>query len=470
MLPVFDQTEQPDLDAPLNPEFPAPTALLRPFGAQFLLSRQGELTAASYSGNTAVGTPAGKGVRFAGGSSDGALFTSNRLLNRGLYSCAVKFRLEALGANQSLAAFNAGGALALRINTSDQLELLADSVAVLDVSTQTFRLGTIYTVVLTIYAGTTLVFVNGQLWIRFAGVRDLQATDQCYSLGRRGTGLSGQALTGSYIEAAFWNPDASLSPFGNVYNGLLSPKQAQELSCDYNQLFTYQAPQISSVSTGSGTTISATVGNAVAAGAQATISAGRTVAAGIGNAVANGKQASVSAGTTVNAGKGNAVAQGLPATIQTGGYINAGVGNAVAAGRTASISTGTTISCGVGAAQAIGWRASITNQQTYSVGYGDLSHVRKKVRKAARKRLVVVEAKVVEPTRPLAPLVIREDEILRPEPRRAAIIEPHWEAAPVPIPEPTIADVLSELRALRAELRDDRTARKKRTNLGLMLL
>lgn len=236
MLPVFEFTDQPDLDCPLNPEFPAPSVLLRPFGPGFLLSRQGEITAASYSGNTAVGSPAGKAVRFAGGASDGALFTSNRPLNRSLYSCAVKFRLEVLGVNQVVMAFNGSVSLNLRINTSDQLDLVADGVAVLDTSSFTFRLGTVYTLVLTVFAGSTFVFVNGQRIIAFAGVRDLQATDQSYSLGRRGPGLTTQALQGSFIEAAFWNPNAPLTS-EHAYGGILTPVEAYLLSIDYNQLF-----------------------------------------------------------------------------------------------------------------------------------------------------------------------------------------------------------------------------------------
>lgn len=222
------------------------------------------------------------------------------------------------------------------------------------------------------------------------------------------------------------------------------------------------------VSSGGGTTINAGIGNAVAAGSQATISAGRTIAAGVGAAVAAGRQASISAGTTVNAGKGNAVAQGLQASIQSGGYIAAGVGNAVAAGRAAGISAGTTISAGVGTAQAIGWRATITNQQTYSVAYGDLSHGQKKRRKKLRKVAVALEPAPAPAPRPLAPLVIREEEILRKGPAPAPQA-PRREPPPVQA-EPTIADVLTELRALRAELADDRKLRRSNERARMFLL
>lgn len=244
-------TDQPDLDAPLNPEFPAPAVLLRPFGPTQLLSGQGRITASTYSGCTAVGSPGGKGIRIAGGASDGILHTSVALLNRTLYSCAVKFRLEQLGVNQYVAALNAFGGLGLRINTSDQLDLLADGVLVLDTSTFTFRLGTIYTLVLTVYAGSTFVYVNGQRIIAYAGVRDIDTTAQCYALGRRGSGLTTQVMTGTIIEAAFWDPNATLgTDGGSMWGGILTPVQAYNLSTNYNLLFSTYVPDYAKKASG----------------------------------------------------------------------------------------------------------------------------------------------------------------------------------------------------------------------------
>lgn len=69
---------------------------------------------------------------------------------------------------------------------------------------------------------------------------------------------------------------------------------------------------------GGDTTIGATVGNAVAAGATATVSSAVVISATVGNAVAVGITAAINAaGATISATVGNAVATGVTATIQT---------------------------------------------------------------------------------------------------------------------------------------------------------
>lgn len=105
----------------------------------------------------------------------------------------------------------------------------------------------------------------------------------------------------------------------------------------------------------SGTTVSCTVGNAVAAGAAALIQI--AVQAGVGNAVADGATANIYQGATVQATVGNAVADGSTAAIKRA--ISAGVGNAVADGSTATISSGLLISATTGAGIADGLLATI---------------------------------------------------------------------------------------------------------------
>lgn len=120
-----------------------------------------------------------------------------------------------------------------------------------------------------------------------------------------------------------------------------------------------------------GVTLDCTVGNAVAAGAQANISAGTTINASVGNAAAAGSQANISAGTTINASVGNAVAEGAQASITSGTTLDCTVGNAVAAGAQATISAGTTINAGVGNAVAAGVQASITTGFTLECTVGN---------------------------------------------------------------------------------------------------
>lgn len=120
-----------------------------------------------------------------------------------------------------------------------------------------------------------------------------------------------------------------------------------------------------------GVTLDCTVGNAVAAGAQANISAGTTINASVGNAAAAGSQANISAGTTINASAGNAVAAGAQASITSGITLDCTVGNAVAAGAQATISAGTTINASVGNAVAAGVQASITTGFTLECTVGN---------------------------------------------------------------------------------------------------
>ena len=92
-----------------------------------------------------------------------------------------------------------------------------------------------------------------------------------------------------------------------------------------------------------------------------TVGSGTTIPAGVGNAVASGAAANIVMPTNVAAGVGNAAAQGLAAAISNGRYVNAGLGNVVAAGMPAAVSFVQVISCQPGNAGAEGLAASILN-------------------------------------------------------------------------------------------------------------
>lgn len=120
-----------------------------------------------------------------------------------------------------------------------------------------------------------------------------------------------------------------------------------------------------------GTTINATVGNAVAAGSAATVSSAITVAATTGNAAAAGSTASVASSITIAATVGNAAAAGSTAAIESSVTIGAGIGDAVAAGTTASITTGASVDCTVGDAVATGAQATISSAITIAANVGN---------------------------------------------------------------------------------------------------
>ena len=154
-----------------------------------------------------------------------------------------------------------------------------------------------------------------------------------------------------------------------LFSRVVSPAEIRGLSDRPWKVFARNRKPRAGGSTG--VTLDCTVGNAVAAGAQANISAGTTINASVGNAAAAGSQANISAGTTINASVGNAVAEGAQASITSGTTLDCTVGNAVAAGAQATISAGTTINAGVGNAVAAGVQASITTGFTLECTVGN---------------------------------------------------------------------------------------------------
>lgn len=122
-------------------------------------------------------------------------------------------------------------------------------------------------------------------------------------------------------------------------------------------------PQIAAAS---GTTISATPGNATADGITASIQSATTIAATPGNATANGVTASIA--QTIVTSPGNAVADGVSASVAR--TIVTPPGNAVADGVAANISTGsgTTISTTPGNAVADGYTAALNRIFGMEVG------------------------------------------------------------------------------------------------------
>ena len=108
--------------------------------------------------------------------------------------------------------------------------------------------------------------------------------------------------------------------------------------------------------------ISCTVGNAVAAGLQVGVSNAGHIFCSVGNAVAGGKTATVTQETVISCTIGGAVAEGLQAGVHQGVIIHTTVGDAIADGKTAEVATSgeTRISTTVGNAIAAGMDATVT--------------------------------------------------------------------------------------------------------------
>jgi len=116
--------------------------------------------------------------------------------------------------------------------------------------------------------------------------------------------------------------------------------------------------------------IDAGIGQAIAAGVQASIVDSTVISCVVGEASAHGLGAQVLAGTTIEAAIGEAVAQGLDAQIIVSAAIEATVGAAVAAGLPAGISQPAEITCGIGVALAHGLQFSLSVTTTIAAGVG----------------------------------------------------------------------------------------------------
>lgn len=121
---------------------------------------------------------------------------------------------------------------------------------------------------------------------------------------------------------------------------------------------------------GSGTTVSAGIGAAEAAGHAAAVTLPKVVAAGVGLGDAAGHAATVTRPTPVAVGVGVAVAAGAAAAITRPTPVAAGVGAATAQGHTAAINLGLTVACGVGGAVAAGHPAQIGSATIVAAGVG----------------------------------------------------------------------------------------------------
>ena len=110
-----------------------------------------------------------------------------------------------------------------------------------------------------------------------------------------------------------------------------------------------------------GTTVSATLGTAVAAGFTAGVNANTTVSATLGTAAAAGFTAGVNANTTVSATLGTAAAAGFTAGVNANTIVTATLGTAVADGFAAAITYAQVVLATPGVATADGFTATITN-------------------------------------------------------------------------------------------------------------
>lgn len=212
--------DQPQLNVGLSERLPTPFCVARPLGNSWRAEtyRGAVLTSVTTYGTVARAlSRAGEGLSY---GSAGSLFTfgsAGTNWSRTSWCFAGSFMTTATGANQTIVSINGDlSGLQLRINTSQQIDLLAEANALLSTSSLTVSANAIYyySVCSSALLGTTEVWLNGQRWITYAGTIDNKdpATAMRFYLGRRLTSAS-EMFTGSMFGPhAFWALAAGLIP------------------------------------------------------------------------------------------------------------------------------------------------------------------------------------------------------------------------------------------------------------------
>ena len=116
------------------------------------------------------------------------------------------------------------------------------------------------------------------------------------------------------------------------------------------------------VTAGGGTTITGTIGTAVASGFTGTVNANRTIAGALGTATASGFRGVVNANRTISGALGTAVASGLAGNVNANRTIAGALGTATASGFQGTVTNdnSTTITGSLGTAVASGFTGGIS--------------------------------------------------------------------------------------------------------------
>ena len=163
------------------------------------------------------------GIYMSGG---GVMHTLAAQPDRQVYAMALRFQQLATATTQTIFGINgADNCTQVRINTSEQLELLAEASALLQTSsTAPFgvtRVVHTLVVVCPTTSGSTYFYLNGKLLMSYAGAVDNKLLSKYVTFGRRGG--SGETLTGVIFDAVMWSGAGNVPTLG----------QAQEISQDY---------------------------------------------------------------------------------------------------------------------------------------------------------------------------------------------------------------------------------------------
>lgn len=145
------------------------------------------------------------------------------------------------------------------------------------------------------------------------------------------------------------------------FNRALSTAELATITANPWQVFAPLERRIWAPAAGGGTTITGTIGTAVASGLRGTVNTNRAIAGALGTATASGFQGVVNANRTISGVLGTAVASGLTGNVNANRTIAGALGTATASGFQGTVTNGntTTITGSLGTAVATGFTGGV---------------------------------------------------------------------------------------------------------------
>lgn len=209
-------------------------------------------------------------------SGGGVMHTLAAQPDRQVYAMALRFQQLTTATTQTIFGVNgADNGTQVRINTSEQLELLSEASALLATSStapfgNTTAVHTLVVVCPTT-TGPTSFYLNGRLLMSYAGAVDNKNLSKYITFGRRGN--AGETLTGVIFDAVYWSGPGNVPTLA----------QCQDISRDYYG--TIYAPRrlgplLGVAAAGGGATVAVPAGSLTLAGQTPTVraTANKTVA------------------------------------------------------------------------------------------------------------------------------------------------------------------------------------------------
>ncbi|HNB43335.1 MAG TPA: hypothetical protein PLL72_03970 [Burkholderiaceae bacterium] len=315
------------------------------------------LSGTGYTGITLDQSRVGWGVKSAAGTSDGIVLTlssSGTNWGRTTYCAAFRVRIDSVpGSAGTICSFNGAlSGLQVRINSSSQLQILAEANALLDTSTYAgFTAGSIHDVVVLCSAALNaiMVWANGSLIINYTGTQDNKdpATAMEVALLRRGN--TGEKLAGTLFGFSFWS-GVGLVP---------SPAHCREMSAAPGTYAAYRPRRRVRPLAAASTPKTATASLAAA------IQVARTATASIAAAIQTSRTATTSAAAAVQVSRTASASAAV--AVQAGRTATASVATAVQAAHTATASLAAAVQRGVTASASLATAVQAARSATASV-------------------------------------------------------------------------------------------------------